>query len=150
MFACFIASFQNYRCWCYISSYVCLIPSVSVFLFSHLNGMILAHAGYIDLSKRRVDTEEIAKCESRWNKSKQVQSIMTRVAKSGMSDDSSAAVRLTPSIVLSSLSSPLISFYLSRCFIYHCFVFLFDHNRAHALDLARSEIATFRAQSIAR
>lgn len=64
----------------------------------------LAHAGYIDLSKRRVDTEEIAKCESRWNKSKQVQSIMTRVAKSGMSDDSSAAVR---SIVLSSLFFPL-------------------------------------------
>ena len=150
MFACCIASFQNYRCWCYISTHVCLIPSVSVCLFSHLNGMILAHAGYIDLSKRRVDTEEIAKCESRWNKSKQVQSIMTRVAKSGMSDDSSAAVRLAPYIVLSSLSCHLISFYLSRCFIYHCFVFLFDHNRAHALALARSEIATFRAQSIAR
>lgn len=37
--------------------------------------------GYIDLSKRRVAPEEIAKCDSKWNKSKAVHSIMTRVAK---------------------------------------------------------------------
>eukprot|EP00455_Lapot_gusevi_P030386 TRINITY_DN3269_c0_g1_i1.p1 TRINITY_DN3269_c0_g1~~TRINITY_DN3269_c0_g1_i1.p1 ORF type:complete len:319 (+),score=101.60 TRINITY_DN3269_c0_g1_i1:104-1060(+) len=37
--------------------------------------------GYIDLSKRRVAPEEIAKCDQRWNKSKAVHSIMTRVAK---------------------------------------------------------------------
>ena len=37
--------------------------------------------GYIDLSKRRVAPEEIAKCNQRWNKSKSVDSIMRRVAK---------------------------------------------------------------------
>jgi len=36
--------------------------------------------GYIDLSKRRVAPEEIAKCEERYNKSKAVHSIMRHVA----------------------------------------------------------------------
>lgn len=36
--------------------------------------------GYIDLSKRRVSPEEIAKCEERFNKSKAVHSIMRHVA----------------------------------------------------------------------
>lgn len=40
--------------------------------------------GYIDLSKRRVAPEEIAKCNQRWNKSKAVDSIMRRVAKASM------------------------------------------------------------------
>jgi translation initiation factor 2 subunit 1 len=48
-----------------------------------LNSVFLS-TGYIDLSKRRVATEEIVKCEERWNKSKCVQSIMTRVAKTGI------------------------------------------------------------------
>jgi len=36
--------------------------------------------GYIDLSKRRVSTEEIQKCEEKFNKSKAVHSIMRHVA----------------------------------------------------------------------
>jgi len=36
--------------------------------------------GYIDLSKRRVAPEELAKCEERYNKSKAVHSIMRHVA----------------------------------------------------------------------
>lgn len=36
--------------------------------------------GYIDLSKRRVSKEDIAKCEERFNKSKSVNSIMRNVA----------------------------------------------------------------------
>lgn len=36
--------------------------------------------GYIDLSKRRVSPEDIAKCEERYNKSKAVHSIMRNVA----------------------------------------------------------------------
>jgi len=36
--------------------------------------------GYIDLSKRRVSTEEIQKCEEKFNKSKSVHSIMRHVA----------------------------------------------------------------------
>jgi translation initiation factor 2 subunit 1 len=37
-------------------------------------------AGYIDLSKRRVSPEEVAKCEEKYNKSKAVHSIMRHVA----------------------------------------------------------------------
>jgi translation initiation factor 2 subunit 1 len=36
--------------------------------------------GYIDLSKRRVTTEDSAKCEERYNKSKMVHSILQQVA----------------------------------------------------------------------
>jgi len=36
--------------------------------------------GYIDLSKRRVSTEEVVKCEEKYNKSKAVHSIMRHVA----------------------------------------------------------------------
>ena len=38
------------------------------------------HAGYIDLSKRRVSPEDITKCEERYMKSKTVASIMRHVA----------------------------------------------------------------------
>ena len=51
--------------------------------FFRFHLVVASSAGYIDLSKRRVATEEIVKCEQRWNKSKSVQSIMTRVAKAG-------------------------------------------------------------------
>ena len=44
----------------------------------------LSEIGYIDMSKRRVAPEEIAKCDQRWNKSKSVDSIMRRVAKTGV------------------------------------------------------------------
>ncbi|KAJ1993702.1 hypothetical protein H4R33_000557 [Dimargaris cristalligena] len=37
--------------------------------------------GYIDLSKRRVSPEEVAKCDEKYNKSKAVHSILTHVAK---------------------------------------------------------------------
>jgi translation initiation factor 2 subunit 1 len=37
--------------------------------------------GYIDLSKRRVQQEDLAKMETKWNKSKTVHSIMRQVAK---------------------------------------------------------------------
>lgn len=36
--------------------------------------------GYIDLSKRRVDPEDVAKCEDRYNKAKAVHSVMRHVA----------------------------------------------------------------------
>lgn len=36
--------------------------------------------GYIDLSKRRVDPEDIAKCDRKWQKSKAVHSIMRHVS----------------------------------------------------------------------
>ena len=39
-----------------------------------------ARVGYIDLSKRRVAPEDIAKCEDRYNKSKTVHSIMRHIA----------------------------------------------------------------------
>jgi translation initiation factor 2 subunit 1 len=38
--------------------------------------------GYIDLSKRRVSTEDVKKCEEKYNKSKSVHSILRQVAKS--------------------------------------------------------------------
>lgn len=38
--------------------------------------------GYIDLSKRRVDPEDVQKCEERYNKAKQVHSVMRHVADS--------------------------------------------------------------------
>jgi translation initiation factor 2 subunit 1 len=37
--------------------------------------------GYIDLSKRRVDPEDVVKCEERFSKAKQVHNILTNVAK---------------------------------------------------------------------
>ncbi len=37
--------------------------------------------GYIDLSKRRVDPEDVAKCEDRYNKAKAVNSVMRYIAK---------------------------------------------------------------------
>lgn len=36
--------------------------------------------GYIDLSKRRVDPEDIVKCEERFNKAKAVHSVLRYVA----------------------------------------------------------------------
>ena len=36
--------------------------------------------GYIDLSKRRVDPEDVAKCEDRYNKAKAVNSVMRHIA----------------------------------------------------------------------
>jgi len=38
--------------------------------------------GYIDLSKRRVDPEDVAKCEDRFNKAKQVHSVLRHIASS--------------------------------------------------------------------
>jgi len=38
--------------------------------------------GYIDLSKRRVDPEDVAKCEDRYNKAKQVHSVLRHIASS--------------------------------------------------------------------
>lgn len=37
--------------------------------------------GYIDLSKRRVDPEDVVKCEERYNKAKAVHSVLSHVAK---------------------------------------------------------------------
>lgn len=46
---------------------------------------IFQSAGYIDLSKRRVSPEEVAKCEEKFMKSKAVHSIMRHIAeKHGM------------------------------------------------------------------
>lgn len=42
--------------------------------------ILKGHAGYIDLSKRRVSPEDIIRCEERYNKSKIVHSIMRHVA----------------------------------------------------------------------
>ena len=36
--------------------------------------------GYIDLSKRRVDPEDVIKCEERYNKAKAVHSVLRHVA----------------------------------------------------------------------
>jgi translation initiation factor 2 subunit 1 len=36
--------------------------------------------GYIDLSKRRVDPEDVCKCEERYNKAKAVHSVLRHVA----------------------------------------------------------------------
>ena len=41
---------------------------------------ILKCVGYIDLSKRRVDPEDVAKCEERYNKAKAVHSVMRHMA----------------------------------------------------------------------
>lgn len=38
------------------------------------------HQGYIDLSKRRVSPEDVAKCEDRYNKAKAVHSVLRHVA----------------------------------------------------------------------
>jgi translation initiation factor 2 subunit 1 len=38
--------------------------------------------GYIDLSKRRVDPEDVAKCEDRFAKAKQVHSVLRHIASS--------------------------------------------------------------------
>jgi translation initiation factor 2 subunit 1 len=37
--------------------------------------------GYIDLSKRRVDPEDVVKCEERYNKAKSVHNVLSNVAK---------------------------------------------------------------------
>ena len=36
--------------------------------------------GYIDLSKRRVDPEDVEKCEQRYNKAKAVHSVLRQIA----------------------------------------------------------------------
>merc|ERR1711998_433423 len=38
--------------------------------------------GYIDLSKRRVDPEDVGRCEDRYNKAKQVHSVLRHIASS--------------------------------------------------------------------
>jgi translation initiation factor 2 subunit 1 len=45
-----------------------------------LIALILIISGYIDLSKRRVDPEDVAKCEERYNKAKAVHSVLRHVA----------------------------------------------------------------------
>ena len=42
--------------------------------------VIPSFAGYIDLSKRRVAPEDVAKCEDRYNKAKAVHSVLRHVA----------------------------------------------------------------------
>ena len=42
--------------------------------------LLLIFAGYIDLSKRRVALEDVAKCEDRYNKAKAVHSVLRHVA----------------------------------------------------------------------
>ncbi len=122
-----------------------------LFFFKWMHAMASDHAGYIDLSKRRVDTEEIAKCESRWNKSKQVQSIMTRVAKSGMSDDLSAGCWSVPNacpLYFSLLlARPHPHFLLSLGSPYPRFTLPFSLNRAFALTLSRLDLAQSFAHS---
>lgn len=41
---------------------------------------MIVHVGYIDLSKRRVDPEDVVKCEERYNKAKAVHGVMRHVA----------------------------------------------------------------------
>ena len=45
-----------------------------------VNFGIVFYLGYIDLSKRRVDPEDVAKCEERYNKAKAVHSVLRHVA----------------------------------------------------------------------
>lgn len=42
--------------------------------------MIFLLKGYIDLSKRRVEPEDVTKCEDRYNKAKAVHSVLRWVA----------------------------------------------------------------------
>lgn len=42
--------------------------------------MIFHFSGYIDLSKRRVEPEDVTKCEDRYNKAKAVHSVLRWVA----------------------------------------------------------------------
>lgn len=42
--------------------------------------MFVLFTGYIDLSKRRVDPEDVTKCEERFNKAKAVHSVLRHVA----------------------------------------------------------------------
>eukprot|EP00605_Chrysophyceae_sp_TOSAG23-4_P000289 GSChrysophyteH1.ASY1.ANO1.334.1 assembled CDS len=57
---------------------------VTLLEYDNIEGMILlselSQKGYIDLSKRRVDPEDLAKCEERYNKAKGVHSVMRHVA----------------------------------------------------------------------
>jgi translation initiation factor 2 subunit 1 len=43
--------------------------------------IVIFQSGYIDLSKRRVDPENVVKCEERYNKAKTVHSVLGNVAK---------------------------------------------------------------------
>lgn len=47
---------------------------------SYINCIFCDFPGYIDLSKRRVDPEDVAKCEERYNKAKAVHSVFRHVA----------------------------------------------------------------------
>ena len=51
-----------------------------LFLLSNCTFLIYLSLGYIDLSKRRVSSEDIVKCEERYMKSKTVSSILRHVA----------------------------------------------------------------------
>jgi translation initiation factor 2 subunit 1 len=42
--------------------------------------LTILYEGYIDLSKRRVDPEDVGKCEERFNKAKAVHSVLRQVA----------------------------------------------------------------------
>jgi translation initiation factor 2 alpha subunit (eIF-2alpha) len=54
----------------------CFTSNVNSFTLDNLH-----ITGYIDLSKRRVDPEDVVKCEERYNKAKAVHSVLTHVAK---------------------------------------------------------------------
>jgi translation initiation factor 2 subunit 1 len=59
--------------YCRVSRIIMMIePMVKLF--------IICCTGYIDLSKRRVDPEDVAKCEERYNKAKAVHSVLRHVA----------------------------------------------------------------------
>ncbi len=51
-----------------------------LFVSCYLTSFLRIRIGYIDLSKRRVDPEDVAKCEERYNKAKAVHSVFRHVA----------------------------------------------------------------------
>lgn len=60
---------------------VCVPTSAGCFARKKaLDSRYLFTPGYIDLSKRRVDPEDVAKCEERYNKAKAVHSVLRHVA----------------------------------------------------------------------
>ena len=60
--------------------FVLILTKVNKIVFRLTLASYLSILGYIDLSKRRVDPEDVIKCEERYNKAKAVHSVLRQVA----------------------------------------------------------------------
>ena len=68
---CVISFWTEHRGYCFQNQFILRDALSSLLIFYCLTGFFIAlcnGAGYIDLSKRQVDPEDVVKCEERYNK----------------------------------------------------------------------------------